>query len=115
MFAVLVSNSENGRKEEDMSRYEGAADFIDKVRALGVELKDSEFDGSDYDTLSGNARFEVPVEKVTMFRDSEHYFTVSVRLKNGNLLHVSAPINKISMSDRESFPFAVGDKPKAKA
>jgi hypothetical protein len=102
MLAVLVRNSENGRKEEDMSRYEGAADFMDKVRALGVELKDSEFDGSDYDTLSSNAHFEVPVEKVTMFRDSEHYFTVSVRLKNGNLLHASAPMNKISMSEAKA-------------
>jgi hypothetical protein len=53
--------------------------------------------------------------KKVLFRDSEHYFCVSISLKNGNMLHVSAPINKISMTDRESFPFAVGDKPKARA
>jgi hypothetical protein len=82
-----------------------ANDFIDSVLALGVKLKPSKseegFDGSDYDTISSDDPFVIDAKSVKMFRDSEHYFTVSIRLKNNNLLHISAPINKISMTDRK--------------
>jgi hypothetical protein len=87
-----------------MARYESADDFISKLLAMGVTLKKRKrsevegFDGVDFNTITTSCPFVLDAEKVQMFRDSEHYFCTSIRLKNGNLLHISAPINKIMLS-----------------
>jgi len=47
----------------------------------------------DFDQISSDDPFVGnTTEKVQIFRDSEHYFAVGIQLKNGNWLHVSAPI-----------------------
>ena len=80
-----------------------ANDFIAKLLALGVRLeldKQTDYDGngSDFDGLTSSDAFVIEPKAVKMFRDSEHYFTTSIILNNGNMIHISAPINKISLS-----------------
>jgi len=76
-----------------------ADEFMRRLLATGFKLKlgdASPYEG-DFEDLGEDDWFVAKTKSVSLLRVSEHYFSVRIRLKNGNFLFMDLPIKKIQL------------------
>lgn len=81
------------------------AKFMEELLRLGFKFEpDTSSDATedDLDEAGTSDRFfSEDIHDVVILRDSEHYFTMYVELKNGNGLYVAGPIGKLGVVPRK--------------
>ena len=83
---------------EDSNKF--IANLLRGVFVIKTDAQSRYAESKDFDDIDNQDRCEaITKNDVVLFRESEHYFTVCIELKNGNHMFVEAPIKKIQFTE----------------